>query len=67
MRRQLLSGSVQRCGPFVEDRGVGLEDVGHARCDIEGHRDVGADGSLRQADGIVEENLMTSDLDDQGR
>ena len=34
LRRQELSGSVQRRGPFVEDRVIGLEDVGHAEGDV---------------------------------
>ena len=55
MRRQELSGSVQRRGPFVEDRGVGLEDVGYPRGDLESDFDVG-DGSLtRETDSVVEE------------
>src|SRR5882672_19933 len=66
MRRQELSGSVQRRGPFVEDRGIGLEDVGHPTGDVEDDLDVGGDGLTREADGVVEENLVTSGLDDQG-
>ena len=31
MRRQELSGSVQRRGRFVKDRVIGLEDVGPSR------------------------------------
>ena len=38
MRRQELSGSVQRRGRFVKDRVIGLEDVGHPR----GLRDPGS-------------------------
>jgi hypothetical protein len=45
MRRQELSGSVQRGGRFVEDRIVGREDVGHPGDDVEGDLDVGG-GSL---------------------
>ena len=67
MRRQELSGSVQRRGRFVKDRVIGLEDVGHPRGDVEGDLDVGGGGLLREADGVVEENLVTSGLDDQGR
>ena len=40
MRRQYLSGSVQRRGRFVEDRVIGL-DVGHPRGDVERDLDVG--------------------------
>ena len=29
--------------------------------------DLGGDGWLREADGVVEEDLVTSGLDDQGR
>ena len=67
MRRQELSGSVQRRARFVKDRIIGLEDVGHARGDVERDLDVGGGGSSREADGVVEENLVTSGLDDQGR
>jgi hypothetical protein len=67
MRRQELSGSVQRSGRFVEDLVIGLEDVGHPRGDVEGDLDVGGDRLLREADGVVEENLVSSGLDDQGR
>ena len=67
MRRQELSGSVQRRGRFVKDRVIGLEDVGHAGGDVERELDVGAGGLLREADGVVEENLVSSGLDDQGR
>src|SRR2546429_5756214 len=67
MRRQELSGSVQRRGPFVKDRVIGLEDVGHPRGDVERDLDVGGGGLSREADGVVEENLVTSGLDEQGR
>ena len=67
MRRQELSGSVQRRGRFVKDRVVGLEDVRHPRGDVEGDLDVGGGGLSREADGVVEENLVSSGLDDQGR
>ena len=67
MRRQKLSGSVQRRSRFVKDRGIGLEDVGHPRGDVERDHDVGGGGLLREADGVVEENLVTSGLDDQRR
>jgi hypothetical protein len=66
MRRQELSGSVQRRGPFVEDRGIGLEDVRDPGGDVKGDLDVGGGGLPREADGVVEENLVTSRLDDQG-
>jgi hypothetical protein len=67
MRRQELSGSVQRGGRFVEDRVVGLENVWHAGRDVEGDLDVGGGGLSREADGVVEEDLVRSGLDDQGR
>jgi hypothetical protein len=67
MRRQELSGSVQRRGRFVEDRVIGLEDVGHPGGDVERDLDVGGGGLSREADGVVEENLVSSGLDDQGR
>src|SRR5690242_13827827 len=67
MRRQELSGSVQRRGRFVEERVIGLEDVRHPGGDVEGDLHIG-DGSLPgEADGIVEEKLMRSGLDDQRR
>jgi len=67
MRRQELSGSVQRRGRFVEDRVVGLEDVRHPGGDVEGDLDVGGGRLSREADGVVEENLVSPGLDDQGR
>ena len=67
MRQQELSGSVQRRDRFVKDRVIGLEDVGHPRGDVEGDLDVGSDGMSREAEGVVEENLVSSGLDDQGR
>src|SRR3954447_844367 len=67
MRRQELSGSVQCSARFVKDRGIALEDVRHPRGDLERDLDVGGGGLSREADGVVEENLVTSGLDDQGR
>src|ERR1700687_3798188 len=67
MRRQELSGSVQCSGRFVEHRREGLEDVRHPRGDVEDDLDVGGGGLSREADGVVEENLVTSGLEDQGR
>jgi hypothetical protein len=64
MRRQELSGSVQCGGRFVKHRGIGLEDVGHQRGDVERDLDVGSGGLSREANGVVEENLVTSGLDD---
>ena len=66
-RRQELAGSVQRRGRFVEDRVIGLEDVGHPGGDVEGDLDVGGGSLPGEADGVVEENLVRSGLDDQGR
>src|SRR5260370_948967 len=67
MRRQELSGSVQRCGRFVEDRVIGLEDVGYPGGDVEGDLDVGGGGLAGGAGGGVGGNLVGSGLDDQGR
>src|SRR5215472_6544288 len=67
MRRQELSGSVQCSGRFVKHRGIGLEDVGHPRGDVERDLHVGGGGLSREANGVVEENLVTSGLDDRGR
>ena len=67
VRRQELSGSVQGGGRFVEDRVEGLEDVRDAGGDVEGDFDVGGGGLVGQADGVVEENLVGSGLDDQRR
>src|SRR5579871_2673700 len=67
MRRQELPGPVQRRGRFVEDRVVGLEDVGHLGGDVEGDLHVGGGGLPGEADGVVEENLVRSGLDHQGR
>jgi len=65
MRRQELSGSVQGGGRLVEGREVRLEDVRHLGGDIEGDLDVGDGGLPCEADGVVEQNLVTSGLDDQ--
>jgi hypothetical protein len=67
MRRQEPSGSVQRRARFVKHRGIGLEDVGHPRGDVERDLDIGGGGLSREANGVVEQNLVTSGLDDQGR
>src|SRR4051794_19660982 len=66
-RRQELPGPVQCSGRFVEDRGVALEDVRHPRGDLERDLDVGDGGLPREAEGVVEEDLVASGLDDQGR
>ena len=39
---------------------IGLEDVGHPRRDVERDLDVCDRGLPREADGVVEENLVTS-------
>ena len=62
MRQQELSGSVQGRGRFVKDRVKGLEDVGYPGGDVEGDLDLGARGLLREADGVVEENLVCARL-----
>jgi len=41
--------------------------VRHPGGDVEGDLDVGGGGLSRQADGVVEENLVGSGLDDQRR
>ena len=51
LRRQELSGSVQRRAGLVEDRVIGLEDVRRLLCEPEG---------------VVEENLVSSGLDRGG-
>src|SRR3954471_5398911 len=66
MRRQELSGSVQCRGRFVKDRVIGLEDVRHPGGDVEGDFDVGSSSLPGEADGVIEENLVRSGLDDQG-
>ena len=65
--RQELSGPVQRRRRLVEDRIEALEDVRHPGGDVEGDLDVGGGGLPREADGVVEENLVRSRLNDQGR
>jgi hypothetical protein len=67
MYRQELSGPVQRRGRFVEDRVVGLEDVRYSGGNVEGDLDVSGGGLPGEADGVVEEDLVGSGLDDQGR
>jgi len=67
MHRQELTGPVQRRGRLVEDRVVGLEDVRYSGGNVEGDLDVGGGGLPGEADGVVEEDLVGSGLDDQGR
>ena len=67
MRRQELPGSVQGRGRLVEERVIGLEDVRHPRSDVEDDLDVGGGGLPREADGVIEQDLVASGLDDQGR
>src|SRR5258707_15526173 len=67
MRRQELSGSVQRRGRFVEDRVIGLEDVRHLGGDVEGDLDVGGGGLPGEAGGVVGGGVVRFGLGDQGR
>jgi hypothetical protein len=67
MLQQELSGSIQRGGRVLEHRRIGLEDVRHPRSDVERDLDVRGGGLLGQPNGVVEEDLVTSGLDDQGR
>ena len=67
VRRQELSGSVECGGRVVEDRVVRLEDVGYPGADVEGDLDVSGGGLPCEADGVVEEDLVSSGLDDEGR
>ena len=57
VRCQELPGPVQCIGRFVEDRVEILEDVRHLGGQVEGDRDVGGGGLLREADGVVQEDL----------
>jgi hypothetical protein len=66
MRRQELHGSVQCSGRFLENWIKGLEHVRHPGGDIEGDLSVGAGGLPHEADGVIEENLVSSGLDDKG-
>jgi hypothetical protein len=76
MRRQELPGSVQcsgrflenwiSSGRFLENWIKGLEHVRHPGGDIEGDLSVGAGGLPHEADGVIEENLVSSGLDDKG-
>ena len=59
MRRHKLSGSVQGDGRLVEHHGEALEHVGHPRGDVERDLDVGGGRLSREANGIVEQNLVT--------
>jgi hypothetical protein len=65
MRRKELPGSVQRGDRFVEYRIKGLENVRHCRSDVEGDLDVGDRCPPRETDSVVEENLVSSALDQQ--
>src|SRR5580704_2294266 len=67
MRRQEPSGSVESSARFVKHRGKALEDVGHSRDDLKRDLDVGGGGLSRQANGVIEENLVTTRLNDQRR
>jgi NAD(P)-dependent dehydrogenase (short-subunit alcohol dehydrogenase family) len=67
MRRHELSGSVECSGRFVKDRGIGLENVGDPRGDVERDLNIGDGGLPREANGVVEKNLVTSGLNDQRR
>ena len=46
---------------------VRLENVWHAGGDVERDVDIGGGGLPREADRFIEENLVSSDLDDEGR
>src|SRR4051794_14277692 len=67
VRRQELPCSVECSDRFIKDRVIGLEDMGHPRDDVEGDLDVGGGGLLRETERVVEENFVSSGLDDQGR
>jgi hypothetical protein len=67
MCRQELSGSVQCGGRFLENCMKGWEDVRHRRGDVEDDLDIGGRGLSREADGVVEQNLVSAGLDDQRR
>jgi hypothetical protein len=58
VRCQELPGPVQGIGRFVEDRVEILEDVRHLGGQVEGDRDVGGGALLREADGVVQEDLV---------
>jgi hypothetical protein len=45
----------------------GSEDVRHRRGDVEDDVDIGGGGLSREADGVVEQNLVSAGLDDQRR
>ena len=62
-----MSGSVERGGGFVEDGVEGLEDMRNQGSDVEGDLDVGDGGLAGEAEGVVEEDLVGSGLDEQGR
>src|SRR5439155_2523105 len=67
IRREALSGPVKRRDRFVEHRVVGLEDVRHPGGDVEGDFDFRDGSLLGEPDGVVEEHLVGSGLDHQGR
>lgn len=66
MLQQEPAGPVERGGALVEHGVKGLEHVRHPRSDIEGDAHVSGGGSLGEADGVVEEHLVGSGLDDEG-
>jgi hypothetical protein len=65
--RQELSGPVQCGRRLVEQPVKGLEDVRNPRGDVKGDLDVGGGSLPREPDGVIEENLVRSGLDDQRR
>jgi hypothetical protein len=67
VRRQELPGPVERGPRLIDHRVKGLEDVRHPGSDVEGDLDVGGGGLPRQADRVVEENLVRAGLDNEGR
>src|SRR5690348_5319405 len=67
MRGKELSCPVQGSGRLVEDGIEALENMRHKRGDVEADLDVGGGGLAREPDRVIEEDLVTSTLDDQGR
>ncbi len=62
MHRQELSGSVERGGPLIADRVIGLEDAGHLKRDFERDLDIGSGRLPCEPNGVVQEDTVRPGL-----
>ena len=61
------AGALEGRLAFVEMGGEGLEHVGYPGHDFEGDLDIVGGRLYCEADGVVEEDLVRADLDQEGR